>query len=143
MPARNRYAKYVLWLHVVVAEVFAVMLLVLAGKFSEWVDWWTFDPTMTKMLGAALLAFGVGSGLAARDPLKYRIVIQMEIVYTAASAVVLLYRLVHANSTTPEFAWVPFAAFTVFFVLFCVMYPSAASAEGQDASAAEASPADS
>lgn len=142
MPARNRYAQYVLWLHVVVAGVFAVGLLVLAGKISEWVDWAPFDPTMAKMMGAALLALAVGSFLATRDPLKFRVVIQMEIVYTAAAAVALLYRLLRYPDATPGFAWVVFALFVVFCLLFGVTYPSAAKSGSAAAPAAKESPSD-
>ena len=142
MPARNRYAQYVLWLHFVVAEVFAVALLVQAGRVSEWLDWVPFDPTMTKMLAAALASLGVGSLLAARDPLRNRVIIQTEIVYTALSAVVVLYRLLRFSDTTPDFAWVVFAVFVVLCALFCVTYPSAASSGDEAAVAGEASSSD-
>ena len=135
MPARNRYAQYVLWLHAVVSGVFAILLLVSAGRLSVWVDWLWFDPTMTKMLGAALLALCVGSLLATRDPFKYRVVIQMEIVYTAATAVAVLYRLLRFSSTTPDFTWAVFVSCAIFCLLFSVTYPSAASS-GDEAAAA-------
>jgi hypothetical protein len=135
MPARNRYAQYVLWLHAVVSGVFAILLLVSAGRLSVWVDWPWFDPTMAKMLGAALLALCVGSLLATRDPFKYRVVIQMEIVYTVATAVAVLYRLLRFSSTTPDFTWAVFASCAIFCLLFSVTYPSAVGAGGEAAAA--------
>ena len=53
----------------------------MAHRFAHWVNWRPFDPTMAKMLGAALFGFSIGSLLAARDPLKHRVIVQMEIVY--------------------------------------------------------------
>jgi hypothetical protein len=133
MPARNRYATYVLWLHFVVAEVFAIPLLFFAGRFSDWINWKYFDPTMVKMLGVALAALGIGSLLAARDPLRHRVIVQTEIVYTAGSVVVLLYRLLRYSADTAGFAWVALAAFAVFFVLFCATYPREARSDAGEA----------
>jgi hypothetical protein len=133
MSARNRYARYVLWLHVVVSGVFALLALISAGRLYEWTDWWPFDPTMTKMLGAAWLALAVGSLLATRDPLKYRVIVQMEIVYTAATVVAVLYRLLRFPDATPDFAWAVVAICAVFFVLFSVTYPKAEGADDKRA----------
>jgi hypothetical protein len=140
MSAKTRYAQYVLWLHVVVSGVFAIILLFLAGKFADWVDWTPFDPTMAKMMGAALLALGVGSLLATRDPLKYRVIIQVEIVYTAATAAALLYRLLRFGDSTPDFTWAVFAICAAFCLLFSVTYPSAADT-GSEAAKASSSDA--
>jgi len=141
MSQRNVYARYVLYVHFVVAEVFAIPMLFFAGRFSDWVNWTIFDPTMTKMLGAALAALGIGSLLAARDPLKHRVIVQTEIVYTALSAIVLLYRLVRFPKATPDFAWVVFGAVVLFFVLFSVTYPKAEAAPPVGASTTEEEPA--
>jgi hypothetical protein len=138
MSARNRNARYVLIVHAIVAEVFAIPLLLFAGRFAEWLDWPVFDPTITKMLGAALAALGVGSLLASRDPLRHRVIVQTEIVYTGLSAIVVLYRLLRFSSTTPDSAWAVLAVFVVFFVLFTLTYPR----EDEGVSAAGATPDD-
>jgi hypothetical protein len=135
MSASNSPARYVLVLHFIVAVVFAVPLLLFAYRFAHWVNWHPFDPTMAKMIGAAMAGLGVGSLLAARDPLKHRVIVQMEIVYTFVASVAVLYRLVRFSDATPHFAWVPFAATTVFFVLFSLTYPRAA---GEGVAAGEA-----
>ena len=129
MSASNSPARYVLVLHFIVALVFGVLLLAFAGRFARWVNWGYYDPTMAKMLGASLFGFSIGSLLAARDPLKHRVIVQMEIVYALVASVAVLYRLVRHSGTTPHFAWVPFAVTTAFFVLFSLTYPRAA-AEG-------------
>ena len=123
MSASNSPARYVLVLHFIVALVFAVPLLVFAYRFAHWVHWRPFDPTMAKMLGAAMLGLGIGSLLAARDPLKHRVIVQMEIVYALVASAAVLYRLVRYTDATPHFAWVAFGVTTAFFVLFCLTYP--------------------
>lgn len=147
MSAKNRTAGYVLIAHCIVAEVFAFVLLILAGSATEWFDWLPYDPTMTKMLAAALAALGVGSLLAARDPLRHRVIVQTEIVYTALSAIVLFYRAVRFPDFTPDFAWVIFAVFALFCVLFAVTYPRAEGDAAREPAASgetakEPSPAD-
>jgi hypothetical protein len=147
MSARNRTAAYVLIVHGIVAEVFAFVLLILGGRSSGWFDWVPYDATMTKMFGAALAALGIGSLLAARDPLRHRVIVQTEIVFTALSAIVLFYRAVRFPDFTPDFAWVIFAVFVLFFVLFSVTYPKSDGEAAQKPAAAgetekEPSPAD-
>lgn len=126
MPSPVRFARYVLWVHVVVAAAASVPLLFFAGRAARRVEWVPLDPTMAKMLGAALLALAVGSLLAARDPLRHRVIVQMEIVYTALSAAVLAYRLLRFPALTPDIAWVWLALFALFCLLFSVTYPRAA-----------------
>ncbi len=121
----SRSARYVLVLHFVVAEVAAVPLLFRAGSLAAWVDWYPFEPVALKLLGAGFAALGVGSLLAARDPLRHRVIVQMEIVYTALSAAVLLYRGLRYPEVTFDAVWVGFAVFAVFCALFCVTYPRA------------------
>ena len=140
MSTSNSPARYVLVLHFIVALVFGVLLLAFAGRFARWVNWSYYDPTFAKMLGAALFGLSIGSLLAARDPLKHRVIVQMEIVYTLVASVAVLYRLVRYDSTTPTFAWVPFAVTAAFFVLFSLTYPRAA-AEGVAAGEAPAAEA--
>jgi hypothetical protein len=102
---------------------------------------------MTKMYGAAMAALAVGSLLASRDPLRHRVIVQTEIVYTALGTIVCLYRLLRFGDHTPDFAWVIFAVFAVFLVLFSVTYPRAeegaqAGGAGVGSDADEPSPAD-
>jgi uncharacterized membrane protein YdcZ (DUF606 family) len=137
MSASNSPARYVLVLHFIVSLVFGVLLLAMARRFAGWVNWGHYDPTLAKMLGAALFGLSIGSLLAARDPLKHRVIVQMEIVYAFVASVAVLYRLVRYSSTTPHFAWVPFAVTTAFFVLFSLTYPRAV-AEGAAAGEAPA-----
>jgi hypothetical protein len=125
VSARNSACRWVLTVHFVAAWLFAVPLLFFAGKFADWVDWFPFDPTMAKLMGAALIAFGVGSLLAMRDPYRHRVIVQTEIVFAFVGAVTMLYREVWGGGDTPNFAWVVFGVLTAFFVLFSLAYPKA------------------
>lgn len=123
MSARTKASRYVLIAHVVVGLVFAVPMLFFAGRAARWVEWSRYDPTMIKLLGAALAALAVGSFLAARDPLRYRIMVQTEIVFTVLGALGLAWRLWFGAGYTPRFTYVGFVVLLVFAVLFSVTYP--------------------
>lgn len=125
MSARNSACRWILIVHFVAAWVFAIPLLFFAGKVADWVNWAWLDPTMTKLMGAALFALGVGSLLAARDPLRHRVIVQTEIVFTFVGALTMLYRKVWGAGYTPNFAWVVFGVLAAFFVLFSLAYPKA------------------
>jgi hypothetical protein len=125
VSARNSACRWVLIVHFVAAWVFAIPMLFFVGKAAEWVNWYPFDPTMVKLMGAALLALGVGSLLATRDPYHHRLMVQTEIVFTFVGALTMLYRLVWADAWTPHFAWAVFGVLTAFFVAFSLAYPKA------------------
>jgi hypothetical protein len=123
MSARSSASRYVLVAHAVVGLVFAVPMLFFAGRAANWVVWVGFDATMVKLLGAALAALAVGSLLAARDPLRHRIMVQTEIVFTVLGALSLAWRLWFGAGVTPNFAYVGFGVLLAFAVLFSVTYP--------------------
>jgi hypothetical protein len=123
MSARGRASRYVLVAHAVVGLVFGVPMLFFAGRAAIWVDWVGFDLTMVKLMGAALAALAVGSALAARDPLRYRIMVQTEIVFTALGTLGLAWRLWFGGGYTPNFTYVGFGVLLAFAVLFSVTYP--------------------
>jgi hypothetical protein len=140
MSARNRASRYVLVAHAVVGLVFAVPMLFFAGRAAGWVHWAGFDATMVKLLGAALAALAVGSLLAARDPLRYRIMVQTEIVFTVLGALALAWRLWFGSGYTPHFAYVGFGVLLAFAVLFSVTYPAAEMGAAGPAVTAEPGP---
>jgi hypothetical protein len=80
--------------------------------------------TSGKVLCAALLALGMGAALAARDPWKNRIIIQVLIAFTALATLAIATRvLFHHEPYSVDPAWfvLPFAAAAP--VLFAVFYP--------------------
>ena len=122
--SRVKLCRWLLLVHFVVALVAAVPLLFFLGRAADWVNWGTHqDWTSLKVLGAAILALGVGSLLAYRDPVRYRIMVQTEILFTFVAALGLLYRLLFKGNGTPDFAWVVFGVLAAFCVGFSVLYP--------------------
>ena len=123
MSAHNAACRWTLIAHFFTAMVIGIPCLFFVGEAANWIHWWWYDYTMVKILGAAVVALGIGSLLAARDPLRYRIMVQTEIVFTGLAALVLGYRLLSQESTTPHVGWVFLVVLALFFVAFSVFYP--------------------
>lgn len=80
--------------------------------------------TSGKILAAALLALAWGAVLAARDPWRNRVVIQVLIAFTALAALAITVRLLfHDEPYDVDPAWIvlPFAAAAP--ILFAAFYP--------------------
>jgi hypothetical protein len=80
--------------------------------------------TSGKVLAGAILALGFGAGMAARDPRRNRLMIQVLIAFTAMAALAILTRLLfHDEPYDVDPAWLvlPFAAAAS--VLLAVFYP--------------------
>lgn len=80
--------------------------------------------TSGKVLAAAILALGFGAAMAARDPWRNRLMIQVLIAFTAMAAVAIVTRLLfHDEPYDLDPAWMvlPFAAAAP--VLLAVFYP--------------------
>lgn len=85
------------------------------------------DTTSGKILASALLALGYAAFVAARDPWRHRLIVQVLIVFTALATLSILYRLAFG----PEYhrlyaldpAWyaLPFAAVPP--ILLLLLYP--------------------
>jgi predicted Abi (CAAX) family protease len=84
--------------------------------------------TSGKILAAAILALGFGAAMAARDPWRNRLMIQVLIAFTALATLAILIRvLFHDEPYSVDPAWMvlPFAAALP--VLFVIFYPRAPS----------------
>ncbi len=123
MSSRNNACRWALVSHFVVAMLVGLPALFFVGTAARWIHWWWYDYTIVKLLGATMICLGVGSLLAARDPLRHRIVVQMEIVFTFVATIALGYRLIWQASTTPRVGWVFLVLLAAFFVTFSVLYP--------------------
>lgn len=89
--------------------------------------------TSGRVLAAALVAMGLGALGAARDPRRQRLMIQVLILFTALSAVAIVYRL--ATDRNPhDPAWIVLLFAAAAPVLLAIFYPrqepSAASDDG-------------
>jgi len=124
MSSRTRACRWALVAYFAVAMVCSLLMFLLLGRSAEWINWAWYDPTGGKVLAAAVLALGIGSLLAARDPYRHRVMVQTLIVFNAAGPVGLLYRVLFESEMTPIGAsWTFIALMTGFLVLFYVFYP--------------------
>jgi len=123
MSIRTHACRRLLIAFAVVTFVFGVPQLFFMRWVTEWVDWNWYDPTSAKILGAALVALGVASLQAAREPCCHRIVVRTNIVFTFFATLGTAYRLLLRDGMTPRFTWAILAIMATFFVLFCVFYP--------------------
>ena len=80
------------------------------------------NQTSVRVLGCALLALGFGAAWAARDPFRHRAVIGIEIVFTAATALALVYRLA-ADENVRDRAWLMLPLLAICVVLLVISYP--------------------
>ena len=80
------------------------------------------NATSVRVLGAALLAFAVGAFAAAKDPAGHRVVLRMEIVFTALTAGFLVFRLL-TDRISHDRAWLVLVPAAACLVLLIVLYP--------------------
>ena len=84
--------------------------------------WPVKEPPVYRLLGAAILGFGVSSWLAYKEAAweKVKIVVQMEIAWTILGALVMLWGLIFAG--LPVFGWVNAVILAAFAVAFGYFY---------------------
>ena len=80
------------------------------------------NATSVRVLGAALLAFAIGALAAAKDPPGHRVVLRMEIVFTALTIGFLGIRLVTEHHAHDR-AWLMLLPLSVCLILLIVLYP--------------------
>ena len=78
--------------------------------------------TSVRVLGAALLSLAVAAFSAAKDPRRHRIVLRVEIVFTALTAVFLIVRLA-SDHVANDRAWLVLTPVVLCLVLLLVLYP--------------------
>ena len=95
----------------------ALPLLFSFGRAGDLVN-----TTSGKVLGAALLSLGVGALVAARDPWRNRVMIQVLILFTTLSTLAIVYRLV-AEHHHHDVSWFLLPVSVAAPVLFAIFYP--------------------
>lgn len=134
MPGRNAVTRVLLVLYFLGSVAAAGMLAFDVGRAGD-----LAETTSGKVLAAALLAVGIGALLAVRDPWRDRAVVQVIIVFTALSALAIVYRLAfedHEND--PAWLVLPFALAGP--VVFAVFYPRPPAQADRDALPAQTTP---
>jgi hypothetical protein len=106
--------KIAFWCHAVVALVLGVPMFAIPALLGQWINWPIADPAMTRLAGAAMVAWGVTSvlGALAHEWQETRIVVEGELAFCSLGAVGMAYSLF--AEAAPTFAWVSFALFVVF-----------------------------
>jgi hypothetical protein len=115
--------KYTFIFHFIVAIVFGLTYLLIPYQWATIVQWPLRETFPYRLLGAALLGFGVSSWLAFKNQLweSVKIVVIMEIVWCGLGTVVMLWGMVIKG--LPAIGWlntVLMAFFTVTFGYFLI-----------------------
>lgn len=108
--------------HVVVAGAFGLLLLFSPDTFGNMLGETIQRPTTYREVGTALVAFAVSSILAYRQRIweRIKIVVQLEIIFTALAALLTLYGL--AFEGLPSSNWMNAIILGAFAVAFAVLY---------------------
>jgi hypothetical protein len=110
-------ARLLLVLYAIGTPVVAIPLAFGLGHAGE-----LADTTSGKVLAAALLALGFGALMAARDPWRHRLTVQVLIVFSALATLAIVYRVAFEDHPhDPAWVLLPFAAAAP--VLLTFFYP--------------------
>jgi uncharacterized protein YjeT (DUF2065 family) len=109
-------------IHCIVGIVFGLIYLFIPETWSKLINWAIPDPAPYRLLGAAVLGFGISSWLAYKDGVwgHVKIVVQTEIIWTTLATLVMLWAMIFAG--LPAFGWVNTVIFAGFAVAFSVFY---------------------
>jgi len=110
--------KYTFIFHFIVAIVFGLTYLLIPDTWATIVQWPLKETLPYRLLGAALMGFGVSSWLAFKNPLweSVKIVVVMEIVWCGLGTVVMLWGML--TQGLPAIGWLN----TVLMVFFTVTF---------------------
>ena len=114
--------KITFLVHFVVAVVFGAGFLLIPEMLTEMLGARTIEPSTFRLVGAALLAFGVSSWLAYRQPVweKVKIVVQLEIVWTILGVLAMLWGLMFEG--LPAADWMNVLILGAFALAFTYFY---------------------
>ena len=97
--------------HAVVSLLFGFPLLIIPGRFLDLFGWVSIDPHISRLLGAALLAFSWSSYRGYRTSNRHmqQALVQMELIFCALGAIGLFRHIL--------IAWYPWYYWTIFILL--------------------------
>jgi hypothetical protein len=114
--------KYTFLIHAVVAVIMGIPLFLVPGRFLPLFGWVEegIDPMLTRVFGAAILAFAWSSyrGWRSTDWEQVSIVVEAEVVFTVLAVVGLLRHLI--GFSWPAGVWLIFGLFVVFAIAWIV-----------------------
>jgi len=110
----SKALKLTFIIHAVISLVFGAPLLIIPGRFLHLFGWSPIDPHLTRLLGAALLAFAWSSFRGYRTDNHHlkQALIQMELFFCALGAIGLLRHILIA--WYPWYFWLVFVLLVVF-----------------------------
>ncbi len=120
-----RALKVTLIVAAIVGFIFGGMMLIIPDQAGALFNFPEFPQEIrytVSSLGGMFVAFSVGFVLAARDPARHRILVQVGLVGYALSLVVTIYYLLRGTIGW-DIATVPFIIQLVFVIAFAVFYP--------------------
>ena len=108
--------------HFIVALVFGLLFLLVPQVWATMGGYQITEPTMYRLVGAAILAFGASSWLGYRETAyeRVKIVVATEIVWTVLATLVMVYALLFASF--PPMGWINALIMAIFAVLFGYFY---------------------
>ncbi len=117
--------KLTFLIHAITSLFFGIGLFVIPGQLAALYKWSPFDPTLSRALGAALIAFSVSSwlGYRATSWKQVGIILLTEITLTVFSSLGYLYSILVEEA--PPFTWVIFIISAVFGILWIYFYARA------------------
>lgn len=119
MPAKRRALVLVQLAYAALSAAAAVALIFDLGPVSH-----AINQTSERIVGAALLAMGVGALAVARDPAANRIMLRVEFVFLAVCTVSLVWKMVIYEGAGPS-TWVLLAGLAVGLALLAWLAPAA------------------
>jgi hypothetical protein len=117
----SKALKIVFVLHIIVALIFGLGLLIAPGSFLAIFKWNPIDPLLSRVLGAALLAFAWGSFLGFRttEASVENAILQIGLVFDVLAAVGIARHLFFIPGYFWP-VWMLFAIFVVFATLWLI-----------------------
>jgi len=112
--------KHLFLIHCIVGVVFGLTYLLIPETYGDIVNWPVKDPVAFRLIGAALMGFGISSWFAFKAPSwkSVRILVLMEIAWCGLGTIVMLWGMI--SQGLPVIGWMNTAIMAIFTVTFAI-----------------------